>query len=656
MCTWFSLAFAQDRVESTDTTNRLLQQVEVQGFRTPSNIAGTQPSQRLERSDMENLGYSSVADAVRRFAGTNVRDYGGLGGMKTVSVRNLGAHHTAVSYDGITISNTQAGQIDIGRFSLDNVASLTFTIGSDDNIMLSARHRASAGILNIETERPDMDGEKDYALRLRVRGGSFGQIMPSFRYSQRLGSNTCASVEGSYQHGDGNYPFLLVNGINKTHEKRINSDIDAWAGEANLYHTFADHSKISAKASWFYSNRGLPGAVILYNPISRERLWDEDFFAQTLYQRQLSERWQLEARLKYSHSWNRYVDTDVKYQNGRQVDTNRQNEYYASATVGWSPLEYFQVSLAEDVSVNTLRTNVNIEPNPVRFTSLTALTACFNPERFKLIGTLLGTYSSEHLASGNSPEDRRRLSPTISASYQLLENHALYVRAMMKSTFRMPTFNDLYYLRFGNTGLRPERAQEWNVGLTWNQPLFGRKGFLALTADAYYNNVRDKIVAFPSTYVWKMANFGKVNIKGIDFTLAGEAPLSQNMSLHLTAAYTIQKAIDITEPGSQYYKNQLPYTPRHFGNGSLLLHTPWVNLGYSIVACGQRYSMGLNLPQYQIHSYQEHTITASREFHISHCLLRLQATLQNLTNEQYEIIKYYPMPGRTWMVSATVEI
>ena len=61
------------------------------------------------------------------FAGANVKDYGGIGGLKTVSVRNIGAAHTAVSYDGVVVSNSQAGQIDIGRFSLDNVSTLFFS-------------------------------------------------------------------------------------------------------------------------------------------------------------------------------------------------------------------------------------------------------------------------------------------------------------------------------------------------------------------------------------------------------------------------------------------------------------------------------------------------------------------------------------------------
>lgn len=68
----------------------------------------------------------------------------------------MGAAHTAVSYDGVAVSNCQAGQIDIGRFSLDNVSMLSLAIGQSEDLLQSARLYASAGVLGIETEKPHL--------------------------------------------------------------------------------------------------------------------------------------------------------------------------------------------------------------------------------------------------------------------------------------------------------------------------------------------------------------------------------------------------------------------------------------------------------------------------------------------------------------------
>ena len=205
--------------------------------------------------------------------------------------------------------------------------------------------------------------------------------------------------------------------IEKTKEKRYNSDIYSWQGEANIYHTFKDDSQLDWKACWYYSQRGLPGSVVLYNNRSEERLWDEDFFTQAIYKRRLAAHWNLQARMKYTHSWNRYEDTDVKYTDGKQVDVDRQNEYYGSATIGWNPIAILSLALAQDLSYNDLRNNINIannseSPYPERFTSLTSLTAQLRTQRVDITGNIVATYATEKVKSGNQPDDRKRLSPS----------------------------------------------------------------------------------------------------------------------------------------------------------------------------------------------------------------------------------------------------
>lgn len=314
---------AQKKGDSITGKVHKIDEVTVTARRPPAKITTGSPVQLINKEDIKNLGLQNMADAVRRFAGTNVRDYGGIGGLKTVSVRNLGAAHTAVSYDGVVVSNSQAGQIDIGRFSLDNVSSLSLAIGQDENLLQPARLYASAGVLSIETEKPVFENGKSSLSQIQIRGGAFGYIAPSIRRWQKLGEHTGLSVDASFMRADGNYPFTLENGKYITQEKRNNSDIHTWQGEANLFHTFHDESTLDVKAYYFYSERGLPGAVILYNPKAEERLWDENFFTQARYKKTFSPKWTLQAQAKFNHSWNKYEDTDVKYENGKQTDINR---------------------------------------------------------------------------------------------------------------------------------------------------------------------------------------------------------------------------------------------------------------------------------------------------------------------------------------------
>ena len=652
-CLLPSTIVAQENKDSINGEAYLLDGVTVTARRMPAKITSTTSVQVFGKEDLKNLGLQNMGDAVKRFAGTNVRDYGGIGGLKTVSVRNLGAAHTAVSYDGVAISNTQAGQIDIGRFSLDNVSTLSLAIGHDDNLLQSARLFASAGVLNIETEKPHFENGKRHHTQVQMRGGSFGYLTPAIRHWQALGERTKLSVEGNYLHAEGEYPFSLKNGTLVTEQKRINSDVESYQGEVNLFHTFKDESELSAKAYYYNSKRGLPGAVILYNSESDERLWDENFFAQAKYKKAFSPQWTLQAQGKYNYSWNKYEDIGVEYTGGKQTDTNRQTEYYLSASALYKPTSAWSFSLSQDGFINRLHTNGANSPEPVRYTSLTALNARYQSGQLKASGSVVATYITEEVKAGNTPEDRRRLSPTLSLSWQPWEGEQLFVRALYKNTFRVPTFSDLYYLRVGNTSLKPEKATEYTVGLTWSGTPFSFTDFVSLTVDGYYNEVNDKIIAFPSTYVWKMQNYGKVHITGVDVTLATAIPLGKSVNLNLSGNYSWQKALDVTNPEAKNYKHQLPYTPEHNGNVSATLEMPWINVGYTVTMVSKRYFLAQNIEANRIDGYSEHTATLWREFKLGKCGLRLQAEVINLTDAQYDVIKYYPMPGRSWRLTGT---
>ena len=87
------------------------------------------PSQKLNGEMLEKLNTHSVADALRYFSGIQLKDYGGVGGIKTVNIRSMGTHHLGISYDGIELGNAQNGQIDLAQFSLDNVEEITLFNG-----------------------------------------------------------------------------------------------------------------------------------------------------------------------------------------------------------------------------------------------------------------------------------------------------------------------------------------------------------------------------------------------------------------------------------------------------------------------------------------------------------------------------------------------
>ncbi|MDF9829962.1 TonB-dependent receptor [Parabacteroides sp. PF5-6] len=639
--------------QQTDTTTiRNLSEVEVVEKVRPSVTRQGAPLQVMGKTDIERLGLEDLSEAVKRFSGVSVRDYGGIGGLKTVSVRSLGAQHTAVSYDGVTVTDAQSGQVDISRFSLDNVEALSLSIGQSDEIFQTARMFASAGALNIQTETPKLDN-KNFRLLAQIKTGSFGQFNPIVHYDQRISKTYTLSLYGDWLRADGQYPYTFTNGNIVTEEKRKNSDIQSLRTELNLFADWKQRGKMRLKGYWFDSKRGLPGSVILYNDYHKERLANRNGFVQASYDTALLPTLSLKAQGKFDYSRTRYQDFHSKYENGEQRDIYTQREYYASAALKYNPFTHFTITLAEDFAYNTLDATTPKCVFPRRYTSLTAFAAQYQTSRLTATGSLLATYITEDLkAEEAAADDRKRLSPALSLSYRLFPAHNLRVRASYKDIFRVPTFNDLYYDRIGNKDLESEKTRQYNVGLTWSHslPAFALDYF-SLTADGYYNTVKDKIVAIPTMFVWKMMNMGEVEIQGVDVNASARFRLPAAMYLQVDGSYSWQKAIDVTDETSKTYKNQLPYTPKHSGNVSVSWENPWVNVSWLLTSISQRYALPQNLESNRIEGYTEQQLSFNRTFTFPHSSLRLQADIVNLGDVTYDVIRYYPMPGRSFRAS-----
>ena len=115
------------------------------------------PSQKLNGELLERLNTHSVADALRYFSGIQLKDYGGVGGIKTVNIRSMGTHHLGISYDGVALGNAQNGQIDLGQFSLDNVEEITLYNGQKSAIFQPASDFGNAGSIYIRTKAPEFE-------------------------------------------------------------------------------------------------------------------------------------------------------------------------------------------------------------------------------------------------------------------------------------------------------------------------------------------------------------------------------------------------------------------------------------------------------------------------------------------------------------------
>ena len=371
------------------------------------------------------------------------------------------------------------------------------------------------------------------------------------------------------------------------------------------------------------------------------------------YGDRFSEKWKLKASGKFNYSWNK--DTDKKAA-GPTEDRFRQTETYLTATLWAKPVKNLSFSLAQDFVYNDLATTLDQCQYPERYTSLTAFSAQYRQPQFQVTASLLNTFITERVSLGMAADDRKRLSPAVSLAWRPVKKASWRLRASYKDIFRVPTFNDLYYLLIGNSRLRPETTCQWNIGTTWAGRMGKVADYVSFSLDAYYNKVKDKIVAVPTMFVWKMSNVGKVETYGVDANLAAEWALAKAWNLSLTGAYSFMQAEDVTKRGSKLWRHQIAYTPKHSGGGSVVLEMPWMNVAYNVAWSGERYRLPQNKKSNLVNAYSDHSLSLYRVFRFRDHKLRLQVDAANLGGRNYEVVRYYPMPGRNFKVAITYSL
>ena len=262
--------------------NCKIEEVVVTG-KTRDLLPTTNTSQTLNLKKSDRLVLQSVSDAVRRMAGAEIKDYGGIGGLKTVSVRGLGAKHTLVCYDGMPVTDCQNGQVDLGRFSLDQLDEIRLYIGEICEIDASALHFVSPSVLNLMSYDPDYT-DKNYHVVAKITGGSFGFVNPHLFFDHKIGENKYNKIKASadFSRADGNYPYTLTNGTLKTEERREHSESVCGHGELSGRYFLSPKAQVRAKIHYYVSDRDLPGGVVYYNTVSNETLKDKNAFAEVV--------------------------------------------------------------------------------------------------------------------------------------------------------------------------------------------------------------------------------------------------------------------------------------------------------------------------------------------------------------------------------------
>lgn len=204
------------------------------------------------------------------------------------------------------------------------------------------------------------------------------------------------------------------------------------------------------------------------------------------------------------------------------------------------------------------------------------------------------------------------------------------VRALTGTTFRAPSFNDLYFPDYGVSTVRPEQGRSVEAGISWSSAQS------VASATVYQNKVRDQIDYQPD------ASFCPPSV-GYQYGCAANVSRARLTGATLTASsriggLNVRGSVDFLDAKDATTGKRLNRRATHQESFSADYATGAWNFGASLLAVGSRPDGGVQLSGYE-------TVDLRTTWRVAPQWL-LEAKLLNATDRQYESVRDYQNLGR----------
>lgn len=544
----------------------------------------------------------SISEALQHNPSLSIGDYGAYSGLKTISLKGLGSAQTAIYIDGIRVNNLQSGQSDLAL------------IGTElfDSVIIDHAQNS----LSFVTTRPVFQKNK-YAGKVNIATGSFGTYTTSARMDFKLSDSMAITVNAAGLLSDGDFPY----GEDKT---RINNDIKQIRIGVDLFGIMKG-GDYHVKAYFSDAERGTPGSIYY---LSEDRQEDMNTYLQTVLRKRYSRRYAniTSAKLGYdklgyisSYGDTDYVQLDMQLNSSHEFTIN----------------DWWEISLASDLQWTKLNSDIY---KASRLTSLNAVTSSFDYEGLSAdIGL---EYNSSH---DKDAAKTNVFSPSINIKYTVLPG--LIVSTFGRRGYRVPTFNELYYVNFGNPDLKHEDAWLSDFAIDYYGKI-DENWNIKTRLDAFYNELKNKITSAPSESdpnLWRPYNIGLVRSMGIDAE-AGFGFKNKDWAYNFDAKYCMLSATDRTKDSSSFGE-QIPFVAKH----TIVVSNEISWKGWMLDADWQMRS-GRTDNSGPISDWDTLNIALVKTLSFEDIGdLQLKLSGLNITDNRYEVVAGYPMQGRSVM-------
>jgi len=540
----------------------------------------------VSSTDNGFIAAGDVSQLVGDFTSVDISDYGSAAASKQIRLRGSTSSQVLVMVDGRPVNNPRDGAIDLNTIALDNVDKIELLHGAGSSLYGSS---AMGGVVNIITKAPPKAGQKTEFL---TTFGTYRTYYENLTHGAKIGK----------------FGYLLSGGYKSSEGHRDNSAYNAKDFNSKFEYEFAVDNKLGINCGFYRDKLGAPGSLA-YPSISDN---------------------QTDLKKYVDLNWDVMIDDSLgfsakAYDNYDRMEYSTYDKYVY--TTKWSGLDFsFNKQVFDFYSVvagfNYVLNRSNTNSSGKHKYNVRAGYVENNFDFFEKLRFSLNGRWDDYSNFG------AEFNPSLSFLYRFTIDTKLH--GSIGRAFRVPTFNDLYYVDMDgnvcNPSLKPEKGLSMDIGI---DNRFNKYFSAGITY--YHNSFNDMIDWDTNNGVSTVSNMASAQIHGVE--LAGKIyPLEK---LELGFGYTFLYAKN--DKTDKY----LIYRPVNKYDLSVQVKDlVGFTFGVKGKFYGRRYSDSDNTARVKRHFIMDFDLEKKFNERFTYLF-----SIDNLLNKHYEAMRGYPMPG-----------
>ncbi len=572
----------------------------------------------------------NVGEAIAHMQSLFVKEYGGLSGLKTVTMRGASEGQVLVLQDGFRLNNPQGGWVDFNLLPTLGMESVEVLRGG-----ASAQYGSEAvgGVVQIRTLAPSAQ----FSPQAEYTVGSYGLGSARVKLGQRFGKFSAVAAYGQMRT-DGDYPTGLAE------QPRLqNNSLDKKDFYVRGDYEFSGNLSVSGFHQSVQSDRHVAGSLSFPSPEATQD--DDNRMSAILLHAQRGNVLDLTVQGSMQRLDQTYDNPDPFFPvaSHHRVDSREVMLHNRSR---WGNVDFLYGAELAHHEINS--TDLH---RPEREQRSAFVQAEWRANRVRN-NTLMSLALLPAVRYDDYSDAGARTTPKLSAVWKWERDFSLSLHGSAGRSFRVPAMNDLFWpagpFVAGNPDLLPEEGEQYDAGLLFQTAQ--RTGNWQIGFDIFRTDMKNLISWIPDeNFRFSPQNIAAAKISGFEPSFTWR---SSNDLFNLRLGYTRTKAEENSDdPATSGEK--LLYRPEDKLDAIFSAHVFEVTLGAVYQLVSERFVRQDNaqsLPGYRlVDLFGKYRFSLAAGYQVY-----LAGAVNNLLDKQIQVIEGYPTPGREFRLTVGV--